>query len=128
MKMLHTCLRVLDLDATLKFYCDTLGFVLKRKFELPGADATLAFIAVDDSHDSHEIELTYNHGQKEPYTVGDGFAHIALAVEDIDEAYKKWTAEGVTFRKPPHTIGSGSKIAFILDPDGYNIELIQSRG
>ena len=125
MKLLHTCLRVYDLDRSLDFYVGKLGFTLKRKFELPGADATLAYVSPPGQ--DYEIELTYNHGRSFAYTVGNGYAHMALAVDDLDRIHQEWSAKGVYFRKPPGKIGTGSRIAFVLDPDGYNLELIERK-
>jgi lactoylglutathione lyase len=122
MELIHTCIRVYDLEKSLDFYVNKLGFELKRKFELPGADATLAYVSPPGQ--DFEIELTYNHGQGFAYTTGNGYAHMALAVDDIDKTYEEWSARGVYFRKPPGKIGSGSRIAFVMDPDGYNLELI----
>lgn len=123
-KLVHTCLRVLDLDATLDFYCEKLGMEVRRKKELPGADATLAFIGWPG--DPFDIELTYNHGRTEPYTVGDGYSHMAFHVPDLDEFYADYK-DKVNFSTSPKTIGSGSKIAFISDPDGYRLEVIERK-
>jgi lactoylglutathione lyase len=122
MKLIHTCIRVYDLDRSLDFYVNKLGFELKRKFELPGADATLAYVSPPGQ--AYEIELTYNHGRNFAYAVGNGYAHMALEVDDLDKVYEAWSAKGVYFRKPPGKIGSGTRIAFAMDPDGYNLELI----
>ena len=122
MKLIHTCIRVHDLEKSLDFYVNKLGFELKRKFELPGADATLAYVSPPGQ--DYEIELTYNHGRGFAYTVGNGYAHMAIEVDDIDKVYQDWSAKGVFFRKPPGKVGSGSRIAFAMDPDGYNLELI----
>jgi catechol 2,3-dioxygenase-like lactoylglutathione lyase family enzyme len=102
MKLIHTCIRVYDLERSIDFYVNKLGFELKRKFELPGADATLAYVSPPGQE--YEIELTYNHGRDFAYTIGNGYAHMAL--------------------QPPGKIGSGTRIAFAMDPDGYNLELI----
>ena len=125
MELIHSCIRVYDLEKSLDFYVNKLGFELKRKFELPGADATLAYVSPPGQ--DYEIELTYNHGQGFAYTTGNGYAHMALAVDDIDKVYEEWSAKGVYFRKPPGRIGSGSRIAFVMDPDGYNLELISRK-
>ncbi len=122
MRLIHTCIRVYDLERSIDFYVNKLGFELKRKFELPGADATLAYLSPPGQE--YEIELTYNHGRGFAYNIGNGYAHMALQVDDLDKVYEEWSAKGVYFRKPPGKIGYGTRIAFAMDPDGYNLELI----
>lgn len=125
MKLLHTCLRVLDLQASLDFYTNKLGMKLLRKIELPRAQATLAFVGY--SEEEGAIELTYNHGRSEPYTLGDGFSHLAIAVEDVKATYDALIAQGVKSHRAPFILESGATLAFIKDPDGYSIELIERR-
>jgi lactoylglutathione lyase len=123
MEFIHTCLRVLDLEQSLDFYVDKIGFKLIRKTELEKEKATLAFIAMDE--DGPQLELTYNWDRSEPYTVGDGFSHIALLVEDLDGMYDRLKEQGCKFYSPPKTISSGTRLCFVTDPDGYDLELIQ---
>ena len=125
MRMLHTMIRVLDLDKSISFYCNQLGMSLLRKKDFESGRFTLAFVGYGAEADSAVIELTHNWDQKEPYEKGTGFGHLALAVRDIYKTCDRLAAAGVKIPRPlgPMKHG-GSVIAFIEDPDGYKIELI----
>ncbi|MEN9218363.1 MAG: lactoylglutathione lyase [Gloeomargarita sp. DG_2_bins_126] len=125
MKMLHTMLRVADLDASLQFYCEVLGMQLLRRQDYPGGKFTLAFVGYGDEADHTVIELTYNWGRSE-YTLGDAFGHIALGVDDIYTTCEQIKAKGGKVVREPGPMQHGSTvIAFVEDPTGYKIELIQ---
>ncbi len=125
MRILHTMLRVKNLDASKAFYCDVLGLKLLREKEYPGGQFTLAFLGCEPG--GAEIELTYNWGH-EAYMLGDAFGHIALGVEDIEGVCAQATAKGGKVVRPPGPMKHGTTvIAFLEDPDGYKIELIQSK-
>jgi lactoylglutathione lyase len=125
-RFLHTMLRVFDLDRSLTFYTEQLGMKLIRKKDYPTGEFTLAFVGYGDEADSTVIELTHNWGQKEPYSLGSGFGHLAIGVGDIYGVCEKLAAAGVKIPRPPGPMKhGGSVIAFIEDPDGYKIELIQ---
>jgi lactoylglutathione lyase len=127
-QMLHTMLRVLDLEKSLDFYCNKLGMTLLRKNDYPTGEFTLAFVGYGDEKSNTVIELTHNWGQKEPYTIGSGFGHIALGVPDIYGTCKVLEEAGVKIPRPPGPMKHGSSvIAFIEDPDGYKIELIERK-
>jgi len=119
-------IRVRDLDRSLEFYCDRLGMTLLRKSDYPGGEFTLAFVGYGSEADSAVIELTHNWGQEEDYDLGNGFGHVAIGVEDIYALCDSLKEAGVSIPRPPGPMKHGSTvIAFLEDPDGYKIELIQ---
>lgn len=125
MRLLHTMLRVGDLDQSLKFYCDVLGMKLLRKKDYPGGEFTLAFVGYGDESDHTVLELTYNWGV-ESYDLGDAYGHIAIGVDDIYEACDSIKAmDGKVVREPGPMKHGSTVIAFVQDPDGYKVELIQ---
>jgi lactoylglutathione lyase len=125
-RFLHTMLRVKDLDRSLDFYTRLLGMRLLRRKDFPTGEFTLAFVGYGDEADHTAIELTHNWGQQEPYELGDGFGHLAIGVPDIYGVCKRLEAESVPIPRPPGPMKhGGSVIAFIVDPDGYKIELIE---
>ncbi len=127
MRLMHTMIRVNDLDESLKFYCDTLGMKLLRKNDYPGGEFTLAFIGYGGIRDTAVIELTYNWG-KHQYQLGDAFGHLAIGVDDVYKACAELRAKGVKVVREPGPMAHGkSVIAFIEDPNGYRIELIEDR-
>ncbi|HEX7007534.1 MAG TPA: lactoylglutathione lyase [Alphaproteobacteria bacterium] len=125
-RLLHTMLRVQDLDKSLRFYTDLLGMKLLRKKDYPDGKFTLAFVGYGDESDHTVIELTHNWGS-EPYDLGTGYGHIAIGVRDIYNACERLAREGVKIPRPagPMKADPSTVIAFIEDPDGYKIELIQ---
>lgn len=125
MRMLHTMIRVGNLEESLKFYCDVLGMKLLRQKDYPGGKFTLAFVGYGDEADHTVIELTYNWGV-EQYDLGNGYGHIALGVDDIYETCNKIKELGGKVTREPGPMKHGSTvIAFVEDPDRYKIELIQ---
>ena len=125
MRILHTMLRVGNLDKSLKFYCDVLGMKLLRQKDYPGGEFTLAFVGYGDESEEAVIELTYNWG-KENYDLGDAYGHIALGVDDIYGTCEKIASLGGKVTRQPGPMKHGSTvIAFVEDPDGYKVELIQ---
>jgi lactoylglutathione lyase len=127
-QFLHTMLRVLDLEKSLDFYTRHLGMTMLRRTDYPSGEFTLAFVGFGDEKSHSVIELTHNWGQKEPYTIGSGFGHLAISVKDIYGTCEKLSKEGVKIPRPPGPMKhGGSVIAFIEDPDGYRIELIERK-
>jgi len=125
-KLLHTMIRVQDLERSVKFYVDVLGMREQRRKVLEKADATLVFLVDETCH--HAIELTYNHDGRS-YELGTQFGHFALGVPDLDRAREELAGHGVSFTRGPYTVSEGgSRIAFIRDPDGLEIELIEQGG
>ncbi len=125
MRLLHTMLRVGNLEDSLKFYCDVLGMRLLRKKDYPGGEFTLAFVGYGDESDHTVLELTYNWGV-DRYDIGTGYGHIALGVDDIYATCEAIKAQGGNVVREPGPMKHGSTvIAFVEDPDGYKVELIQ---
>ena len=127
MRILHTMLRVGDLEKSLAFYIGVLGMKLLRRNEFPDGKFTLAFVGYADEKDAAVLELTYNWGVGK-YEIGTGFGHVALAVDDAYAACAEIKRLGgkVTREAGPMQHGS-SVIAFVEDPDGYKLELVQKR-
>ena len=127
-RMLHTMLRVLDLEKSIDFYVGKLGMTMLRRTDYPSGEFTLAFVGYGEEKDHAVIELTHNWGQKEPYTIGSGYGHIAIGVPDIYGLCERLQAAGVKIPRPPGPMKhGGSVIAFVEDPDGYKIELIERK-
>lgn len=125
-RLLHTMIRVRDLDKSIEFYTRHLGMSLLSKKDYPSGEFTLAFVGYGDIEDHTVIELTHNWGQEKAYDLGTGFGHLAVGVPDIYGVCEQLEKEGVSIpRKPGPMKHGGSVIAFIEDPDGYKIELIQ---
>lgn len=125
MRLLHTMIRVGDLDRSLAFYTEVLGMRLLRKKDYPGGEFTLAFVGYGDEGDTAVIELTHNWGTSS-YELGDGFGHIALAADDIYATCDLIRDRGGKIVREPGPMKHGTtEIAFVEDPDGYKIELIQ---
>ncbi len=126
MRFLHTMLRVFDLERSLDFYTRLMGMKLIRKRDVPEGRYTLAFVGYDDEADGTVLELTYNYDQKEPYELGAAFGHLAIGVPDLYATCAMLAKEGVKIPRAPGPLKFGTvHIAFIEDPDGYKIELIE---
>lgn len=124
-RLLHTMIRVKDLERSVAFYTGVLGLREQRRKVLDKADATLVFLVDDAAH--HAIELTYNHDGRD-YDLGSQFGHFALGVPDLEAARAELAGHGVEFSRGPYQVSAGgSTIAFIRDPDGIEIELIETR-
>ena len=128
MRLLHTMLRVGDLQRSIDFYTGVLGMKLLRRKDYPSGEFTLAFVGYGDEDSNAVIELTHNWGQKEPYQLGTAFGHLAIGVPDIYGTCERLAKDGVKIPRPPGPMKhGGSVIAFIEDPDGYKIELIEKK-
>lgn len=127
-RMLHTMIRVKDLDKSLDFYTRLLGMNLIRKKDYPTGEFTLAFVGYGDEEHSTVVELTHNWPQKEPYSIGTGFGHLAIGVPDVYAVCDRLAKEGVKIPRPAGPMKhGGSVIAFVEDPDGYKIELVERK-
>lgn len=127
MRILHTMLRVGDLDRSLHFYTQVLGMRLLRRNDYPAGKFTLAFVGFDDEENSAVIELTYNWGV-DHYELGSAFGHIAIAVEDAAATCETVRQRGGKIvREAGPMKGGTTVIAFVEDPDGYKIELIEKK-
>lgn len=127
MRLLHTMLRVGDLDRSLAFYVDVLGMRLLRRKDYPEGRFTLAFVGYQDEHDGAVLELTFNwdtHG----YDIGTAYGHIAIEVDDAHAACEQIAVRGGRVVRAAGPMKHGiTVIAFVEDPDGYRIELIQKK-
>ncbi|MCJ2541780.1 lactoylglutathione lyase [Thermostichus vulcanus] len=127
MRLLHTMIRVGNLERSLQFYCEVLGMRLLRKKDYPTGRFTLAFVGYGDESETAVIELTHN-WDTDHYDLGNGYGHIALGVEDIYGTCEAIKARGGKVVREPGPMKHGSTvIAFVEDPDGYKIELIQTQ-
>ena len=125
---LHTMLRVGDLERSVAFYTGLLGMKELRRSEVPAGEYTLAFLGYGDEATHTVLELTYNWGV-DRYEIGTAFGHLALGVPDIHAACEKLRAAGAKITREPGPVKFGTTvIAFIEDPDGYKIELIERKG
>ncbi len=126
-RFLHTMLRVGDLDRSIKFYTDVMGMKLLRQNDNEEYKYTLAFLGYCDETEGTVIELTYNWGTSE-YDLGSAFGHIAIGVDDlVGTCDRVKELNGIVTREPGPVKGGTTNIAFIKDPDGYSIELIENK-
>ena len=125
-RLLHTMIRVRDLDRAVHFYCDLLGMRELRRRDYPDGRFTLVFVGYGDEADHTVLELTHNWDRLEPYTLGDSWGHVAIGVDDIHGTCAALAAAGVPVPRPPGPMKHGSTVlAFVEDPDGRRVELIQ---
>jgi lactoylglutathione lyase len=126
MELIHTCYRIGDIERSVEFY-EALGFEERRRMPIRD-EAINVFMGLPG--DGDRLELTYNHGV-DSYDLGTGYNHIAIAVDDINATLAGLAEQGIEPEKPPYRPGgrtTGSLIAFVRDPDGYRIELIERKG
>jgi lactoylglutathione lyase len=125
MRILHTMLRVGDLDRSLKFYTEVLGMKLLRTTNRPDQKYSLAFVGYDDEDRAAVLELTYNYGV-DRYDLGSAYGHVAIAVDDAAKACAEVKKRGGKVTREAGPVKGGTTvIAFVEDPDGYKIELIE---
>jgi lactoylglutathione lyase len=124
MALIHTCYRITDIDRSVAFY-QALGF--EEVGRIPIRDeATNVFMNQPGDGDSPRLELTFNHGQTEPYDMGTGYGHIAITADDLDGMLAALAELGIEPERPPYTIREGgSRLCFVRDPDGYRVEIIE---
>jgi lactoylglutathione lyase len=124
-RMMHTMIRVFDLDRSIRFYTELLGMELLRREEFPDGKFTLAFVGYGPEANNAVVELTHNWDQTAPYEIGTGFGHLALGVQDIYAVCAELEKQGARIPRKPGPMKHGTThIAFIEDPDGYKVELI----
>ena len=127
MRLLHTMLRVGNLQRSIDFYTNVLGMTLLRTSENPEYKYTLAFVGYGKNPEHAELELTYNHGV-DSYDLGSAYGHIAIAVPDAADACSRVRAQGGNVTRDAGPVkGGNTVIAFVTDPDGYKIELIERK-
>ena len=121
-ELIHTCYRIANIDRSVSFY-EKLGFEERARHPIRD-EATNVFMGLPG--DAARLELTYNHGHDEPYDIGTGYGHVAVAVEDLDGVLERLRGDGIEPERPPYTVREGgSRLCFVRDPDGYRIELIE---
>ncbi|MDX1423636.1 MAG: lactoylglutathione lyase [Kiloniellales bacterium] len=125
-RMAHTMIRVRDLEKSLDFYTKVLGMKVLRQKEYPGGKFTNTFVGYGPEESHPAIELTYNWDQEEPYELGNGWGHVALEVPDVYATCEALQEAGAKITRPPGPMKHGTRvIAFVEDPDGYKIELLE---
>jgi len=123
---IHTCYRIRDPQKSEDFYVNKLG--MKKVGEMDLGSATNHFFALEEDPSEPMLELTHNHDRTEPYDKGDGYAHVAFVVDDLEAMVSRLKEQGVNVTLEPKTLtadGNDYRISFIEDPDGYKIELVQ---
>ena len=126
-KLIHTMIRVMDEERSVKFYADAFGLQVAARF----AFDTFTPIYLRNSENDFEVELTVNHGQTEPYTHGSAYGHLAVCVDDIEAEHARVTQLGLApapVKQMQHNSNPLAKFFFITDPDGYKIEVLQRNG
>lgn len=123
-KMLHTCIRVTVLEDSLKFYKKALGLIETRRKDYPEHRFTLVYLS--DEIGGYEIEITYNYDRENPYEIGDGFSHIAIGVDELEDIREKHIALGYEVTELKGLPGDTPSYYFVLDPDGYKVEIIRN--
>ena len=123
-RLAHTMLRVLDLESSIKFYCEILGMQVLRRTDYPDGRFTNTFIGYGPEAEFPTLELTHNWDQKDSYNKGDGWGHICIETLDVYKACEDLAANGIKITRPPGPMKHGTRvIAFCEDPDGYKVEL-----
>jgi lactoylglutathione lyase len=127
-RLLHSMIRIRDIDASLNFYCAGLGMRLLDRYDFESHRFSILFLSFDDYATGPALELTYNWEVEEPYSHGSGYGHVALGVPDIEGTVARLTVHGGTVTRTLYRLVElGPLMAFVKDPDGYSIELIQTR-
>lgn len=127
-RLLHSMFRVRDIDASLRFYRDGMGMALLDRFDFEAGRFSILFLSFGTYQDAPAIELTYNWDVELPYDQGSAYGHIALGVPDVAEILARLEVNGgVIARQPYRLVDNGPILAFVKDPDGYSIELIQTK-
>lgn len=123
MKAIHTCIRVVNLEESIKFYENALGLKVTSRKDYPEDKFSLVYLG--DGESGHELELTYNEGH-EPYELGNGYSHIAYEVDDLEKAHAEHEKMGYKVTKLSGLSDSNTpKFYFITDPDGYDVEIVR---
>lgn len=124
-KMLHTCIRVMDLEKSLKFYKEALGLIETKRKDFPENEFTLVYLSNEVG--GYEIELTYNYDPEKPYELGNGFSHIAIGVENLEEMREKHISLDYKVTDLKGLPGEEPHYYFVTDPDGYMVEVIRQK-
>lgn len=124
-KMLHTCIRVMDLEKSLEFYKKALGLIETSRQDFPEHKFTLVYLSNEEG--GYEIELTYNYDPEKPYELGNGFSHIAVGADDIVDLREKHMEMGYEVTDLKGLPGQPPRYYFVTDPDGYKVEVITNK-
>ena len=124
-KMLHTCIRVYDLEKSLEFYKEALGLIETRRSDFKEQKFTLVYLSNEIG--GYEIELTYNYDPEKPYEIGNGFSHLAIGVDNLEAEREKHIALGYEVTEIKGLPGQETRYYFVTDPDGYRVEVIRNR-
>ena len=122
-QMIHSCLRVMNLEKSEKFYQDALGFEVVRRKDFPEYKFTLSYLCSPGSE--FELELTWNQDQVEPYELGNGYSHLAVGVTDLEASHKRHEEMGLAPKPLKGLPGQGARFYFLADPDGYLVEVVK---
>jgi lactoylglutathione lyase len=122
-EMIHTCIRVLDLDKSEQFYQKAFGFEVARRMDFPEYKFTLSYLRAPGG--TFELELTLNYDQKEPYELGTGYSHLALGVKDLEISHQQHEEMGFKPQPLKGLPGGEAKFYFLADPDGYLVEVVR---
>jgi len=123
-RMIHSCIRVLNLARSEQFYTEALGFSVARRKDYPEHQFTLSYLRSPGS--DFELELTWNHDQAEPYELGNGYSHLAVAVADLEGSHQRHTEMGLNPKPLKGLPGQGARFYFLADPDGYLVEVVRA--
>ena len=122
-KMIHSCIRVMNLELSEKFYCGAFGFEVARRREFPEHNFSLSYLRAPVG--DFELELTWNHDQSEPYQLGNGYSHLAVGVEDLESSHQRHQEMGLDPKPLKGLPGQGAQFYFMSDPDGYLVEVVK---
>jgi lactoylglutathione lyase len=123
-QMIHTCIRVMDLEKSERFYQDAFGFEISRKKDYPEHKFTLSYMVAPGL--PFELELTYNYDRQEPYEMGNGYSHLAVGVADLEASHQRHQERGLNPKPLKGLPGSPPKFYFVEDPDGYLVEVVRA--
>jgi lactoylglutathione lyase len=122
-QMIHSCIRVMNLEQSEKFYQQAFGFEISRRLDFPDHQFTLSYLKAPGGQ--FELELTYNYDQKEPYQLGNGYSHLAVGVADLEGSHQRHQEQGFDPKPLKGLAGGKAKFYFLADPDGYLVEVVR---
>ena len=122
-QMIHTCIRVMDLEKSERFYQEAFGFEIARRRDFPDYKFTLSYLTAPGG--GFELELTYNYDQQEPYQMGTGYSHLAVGVKDLEGSHRRHQELGLNPEPLKGLAGGKPKFYFLADPDGYLVEVVR---
>lgn len=123
-QMIHSCIRVFNLEASETFYIQAFGFEISRRKDFPDHGFTLSYLRAPGA--AFELELTYNYHQSEPYQLGNGYSHLAVGVADLEASHQRHAEQGFNPRPLKGLAGGPPRFYFLVDPDGYLVEVVRT--